>query len=273
MYDSWGKVVGTTGSLADTIGATNPFRYRGYYYDAETGLYYLNSRYYDPEVGRFINADGYVSTGQDILGNNMFAYCGNNPVNRADPSGMFWKEIGNFFKGVGTAIANFAKATFGAGATTVHQIKQETELVPPVVNMFVTVKTGTKESKTVSKKGNSSKPISVYAQGRSDNYALSSAGININIASFTLDISLGLDDIGISGSIKNGDTTNAFGISADISQFKVGFEASSTVKWDESTDVTSYTNASITGWGIAAVYIFATTGQWVSSPQQQPAFG
>lgn len=96
--------------------------------------------------------------------------------------------------------------------------------------------------------------------------------VAINITSFTLDISLGLDDIGISGSIKNGDTTNAFGISADISQFKVGFEASSTVKWDESTDVTSYTNASITGWGIAAVYIFATTGQWVSSPQHQPAF-
>ena len=65
----------------------NPFTYRGYYYDRALGLYYLNSRYYDPVVGRFINADGYVSTGQGLLSNNMFAYCNNNPINRVDYSG------------------------------------------------------------------------------------------------------------------------------------------------------------------------------------------
>ena len=65
----------------------NPIRYRGYYYDTESGLYYLNSRYYDPVTGRFVNADGYVSTGQDITGFNMFAYCGNNPVMYKDDSG------------------------------------------------------------------------------------------------------------------------------------------------------------------------------------------
>ena len=58
----------------------NPIRYRGYYYDSEIGMYYLQSRYYNPQVGRFINADGYVSTGQDVTGYNMFAYCSNNPV-------------------------------------------------------------------------------------------------------------------------------------------------------------------------------------------------
>ena len=63
------------------------FRYRGYIYDEETQLYYLNSRDYDPEMGRFINADGYVSTGQGILGYNMFAYCLNNPVNYNDNKG------------------------------------------------------------------------------------------------------------------------------------------------------------------------------------------
>lgn len=62
-YDSWGKLLAVAGSEAEGIGQKNPFRYRGYYYDAETGLYYLNSRYYDPETGRFPNADGYVTTG------------------------------------------------------------------------------------------------------------------------------------------------------------------------------------------------------------------
>ena len=93
-YDEWGKCLsiktpnGTDVSgTSFHIGVQNPLRYRGYYYDRETGFYYLNSRYYDPEIGRFLNADGYVSTGQDILGNNMFAYCNNNPIKMVDPNG------------------------------------------------------------------------------------------------------------------------------------------------------------------------------------------
>ena len=84
-YDAWGNVVNVGGN-AD-IANLNPIRYRGYYYDTETGFYYLNSRYYDPEICRFVNADGYVSTGQGLLGNNMFAYCLNNPVSYIDPNG------------------------------------------------------------------------------------------------------------------------------------------------------------------------------------------
>jgi RHS repeat-associated protein len=86
-YDAWGNVLSTTGSMASTLGTLNPIRYRGYVYDQESGLYYLQSRYYDPEVGRFINADALVSTGQGLLGNNMFAYCDNNPVIYYDPFG------------------------------------------------------------------------------------------------------------------------------------------------------------------------------------------
>lgn len=56
-YDAWGKPLSVTGSLANTIGYYNPFRYRGYVYDVETGLYYLRSRYYNPNWGRFVNAD------------------------------------------------------------------------------------------------------------------------------------------------------------------------------------------------------------------------
>ncbi len=88
-YDPWGYILSTGGSMAATLGAANPFRYRGYYYDTESGLYYLQTRYYDAAVGRFINADGYTSTGQGLLGNNMYAYCLNNPISYTDPSGKF----------------------------------------------------------------------------------------------------------------------------------------------------------------------------------------
>ena len=78
-YDAWGKIIWQGGSELLTI---NPFRYRGYYYDEETGLYYLNSRYYDPETGRFISPDSinYLESGA-YNGLNLYAYCGNNPVN------------------------------------------------------------------------------------------------------------------------------------------------------------------------------------------------
>lgn len=93
-YDAWGKLTGVYDKNGNEItnpnsaALRNPLRYRGYYYDNETGLYYLKSRYYNPEWGRFVSADGYVSTGQGLLGTNMYAYCLNNPVNYADPSGL-----------------------------------------------------------------------------------------------------------------------------------------------------------------------------------------
>ena len=92
-YDAWGNILTATGELAEI----NPLRYRGYYYDSETGFYYLQSRYYDPATRRFINADGYASTGQGFTGTNMFAYCGNNAVNIADYSGESgeWIELGD----------------------------------------------------------------------------------------------------------------------------------------------------------------------------------
>ncbi len=87
FYDAWGNIIRIGGTMANTLGQDNPLRYRGYVYDQETGLYYLQSRYYNPQVGRFINADALASTGQGVLGNNMFAYCQNNPVNYQDPTG------------------------------------------------------------------------------------------------------------------------------------------------------------------------------------------
>ena len=76
-----------TGPLGGSIGKYNSLRYRGYYYDSEFGLYYLNSRYYDPAMCRFINADGYVYTGQGNSGLNMYAYCAHNPIYFTDVDG------------------------------------------------------------------------------------------------------------------------------------------------------------------------------------------
>ena len=81
-YDAWGAPLWCTGELAETLGKVQPFRYRGYVFDEETGLYYLRSRYYNPRWGRFVNADG------AIIQKNLFAYCSNGPIVGYDPSGF-----------------------------------------------------------------------------------------------------------------------------------------------------------------------------------------
>ena len=104
-YDSWGKLI----SIKDAndvdkttdmefIGYINPLRYRGYYYDSETALYYLNARYYDPEVGRFINADESLDGGY-----NLFSYCYNSPITFEDKFGedAIWLHDKNAVYGAG----------------------------------------------------------------------------------------------------------------------------------------------------------------------------
>ena len=80
--------------MATTIGQINPIRYRGYYYDTETGYYYLQSRYYDPETHRFLNADGELAgIGDSVQGYNLFSYCRNNPINMLDDDGHWPKWL------------------------------------------------------------------------------------------------------------------------------------------------------------------------------------
>ena len=89
-YDAWGKPLSVEGSLASTIGQLNPFRYKGYYFDNESGMYYCQSRYYVPEWCRWLNADSIGCLEIDRLdGLNLFAYCGNDPIMFSDGSGHF----------------------------------------------------------------------------------------------------------------------------------------------------------------------------------------
>ena len=96
-YDTWGNKTITVhnSSGSNSYAQYNAITYRGYYFDSETNLYYVSSRYYDPAIGRFINADaiGLLGANRDFTSLNLFAYCGNNPVSRADSAGYFWDTV------------------------------------------------------------------------------------------------------------------------------------------------------------------------------------
>ena len=121
VYDAFGAILGASNHNGYNIVNVNPIRYRSYYYDKETGLYYLNSRYYDPETGRFISPDSLDYLDPETLGGiNLYSYCNNNPVMFADPRG----HMPEWVKWVigGLAIAGLVVATVltcgvaGAGA-------------------------------------------------------------------------------------------------------------------------------------------------------------
>ena len=127
VYDACGnhKVLnpdGTENTSSTFIGNVNPYRYRGYYYDVVTGLYYLQTRYYDPETGRFISPDdsSYLAP-ETINGLNLYAYCGNNPVMRVDPTGTWdwWNPFSWDWRTIGDIIINAAAVAVGVVAGAV----------------------------------------------------------------------------------------------------------------------------------------------------------
>ena len=98
--------IGKSGTLAETLGTVQPFRYRGYVFDEETGLYYLRSRYYNAERCRFVNADKQIGCSKNIIEKNINAYCNNNPVNFVDYNG---REPGDAFSSPDEAAIDFAE--------------------------------------------------------------------------------------------------------------------------------------------------------------------
>ena len=119
-YDPWGKILQAAGGI---IAYANPIRYRSYYYDKETSLYYLNSRYYDPETGRFLNADDvdYLGESGTTLSYNLFAYCENNFINMGDYSGEFFGSLvatfttGSIFNAIASSLLAVASTIPVAG--------------------------------------------------------------------------------------------------------------------------------------------------------------
>ena len=126
-YNAWGTQLSRTGELANTLGCANPFRSRGYIYDDETWMYWLRSRYYYPELHRFISADN-VMDGAGLFGANLYAYCKNAPVGASDPSGHFLISAGALLYGTTTLM--FAALTAVAVDIAADKIEHAIPILP-----------------------------------------------------------------------------------------------------------------------------------------------
>ncbi len=139
-YDAWGRVISVKSSSGQEITSPtdianiNPIRYRGYYYDVDTGLYYLQSRYYDPEVGRFLNVDSVLGGNDSLLSFNLFAYCGNNPINRIDPTGQSFIAIAGLAALVGGIIFG---CTGSSSVTAAEKTPIDPSVPPPPSSGYV----------------------------------------------------------------------------------------------------------------------------------------
>ena len=209
-YDIWGKIIGIkdkNGNLitdSENIGYINPFRYRGYYYDQETELYYLNSRYYNPEWKRFINPDTIICANSDLVSLNLYTYVSNNPVMFSDPSGhgllsKIVKKVKKAAKKVAKAVA---KAAVKVATTVAKAVTTVVKAVPKVVgqvfsysvgassntiersygiNNIVTVDAGTNYSNSATIFGNSNSLIQVTQGPGSMEIALNTSFITLKI--------------------------------------------------------------------------------------------
>ena len=134
-YDEWGKLLATTGTLATTIGTLNPIRYRGYYYDTETGFYYCQSRYYDPEISHWISPEhniynGKFDFGGGLIGYNTYVYCANNPINNIDNNG---EAVSNIVGGIVGGVTGAALGYILADALGLTGWKKATLITVSIV--------------------------------------------------------------------------------------------------------------------------------------------
>ena len=252
-YDAWGNTTISYYSNAVTTAKNNPFRYRGYYYDQDLKLYYLNTRYYDSNTGRFINADEVMSgVNGSLQGFNLYVYCFNNPIMMYDNSGHWPKWL----KKIGKEVKDF----FGAAASyTKTLFKREETLLSEISPISIT--TGICSEK-ITEQGNSNAPISVYANADlSSLIDSSSIGARVNIKDFSVDIGVALDDIGVSALVREGNEENSIRLKLNFKKLQLGIESYHTTTNAQGIRTTEFTNVSVNGWAAVYAYIFLTTGQ------------
>ena len=213
-YDVWGNILSVTGTLADTIGQKNPLRYRGYYYDDETGFYLTGTRYYDPEIGRFLNADSVMAGIGEVQGYNLFAYCMNNPISMSDPTGNWPKWVGS----IGSAIKS-------AVSTAVKYAKKVKDSISEVCGVSINVDKEqpastqyyfwmtTESGAGYNKSFDTGKPVNLYKTVANNplNFWKGGEGIDINIDGYGIGLQIG-NEKNVSLHLKN--STLEFGQNA-----------------------------------------------------------
>lgn len=223
-----------------------------------------------PVLCRFLNGDGFVQTGQGVLDKNMFAYCGNNPVNRTDSNGNSWSDIKKWFCDKWNAVKSWANNTFGVSGEEVFQITEQETFIPDVLP--ITQKTGVTEKSVNQRTGQSSKSVTASYSHVINDPMRSTASVKIQLNSFDLKLTVGLTDISIMGSHTSDNVTNSLGYILNLSELKFGAEHRITQQWDTNHSTTVYTNASLNGWSIMALYMFYYTGTY-NSPEACYGYG
>jgi len=269
-YDAWGRTLATTDTSGVNISAINPIRYRGYYYDTETGFYFLQTRYYVPEICRFLSPDTYVSTGQGILGYNMFAYCLNNPVNYIDPTGASIEEIFaafDYFCGfLFIVFCQLNGVEYTLSSNHEEVIYTTPNYFPIIASMSETISTATQ---IVVPKNDTIIPyvnVDIY------NILFSTVGLKLNFGYFVIDFCFGLENMGASINLKANENTHySLGARMNLAQMKAGVELSAIVETDNMS-VASTVNCSYSFWYIATIFSMYFSGQPAPVPAPTPAY-
>ena len=248
-YDAWGGIISVTdangAAITDSnhIANVNPLRYRGYYYDSETGLYYLQSRYYDPAVKRFINADGYVATGLGLSDYNMYSYCGNNPICRSDNSGSSWQDVKNFVGRAWNKVKSWASRTFGSGTTSkVDNVNKHKRSYQGAT----TIEFGEKKSVVTHKTGNTQKPISAYRDAVLSDEVKVTWGVRLNLKRDVFDIGTTLvDTVSVTRTHYFGNNGVSVSVSGNWKNMTANVTCSAIGKWDSASSSSVYVSVDV----------------------------